>query len=158
MSTKLFPAAIATLLALVLAGCGSGGASQAKNARQLVAQADPICEKIAKEREAANNKLHGKSLSTLAALARIAPPIATAEHQAVARLRTIKAPPSVTSDWNELLAGMELLANDTAKMAVEAKRNDLKGVEALDTSGHQVRERLSTIASRNGFKYCGLTS
>jgi hypothetical protein len=161
MSNKLRLAPIAIVVAIAAAGCGSSNNSTANNSAakaKLVAEADPICKHVAVKREAANASLHGTSKSTLEKLAQLAPKVSVTEHQAVEQLRALKTPASLSQEWQQMLSGIEQLANDTTKLAVVAKANDLKKVEALTASGRKVREKLTVIATRDGFAYCGRTS
>jgi hypothetical protein len=149
---------VAINLALVLAGCGSSGASHAAGTKQLIAQADPICKEIAAKREAANAALHGASLTTMVELARLAPTVAAVEHEAVKRLHALQAPAAVSAEWQKILSGMQTLADDTTQLGVDAKAKDVKKVESISASGRHVREQLAPIAEHVGFKYCGTTS
>jgi hypothetical protein len=158
MPRNLRLATVALVLAIVAAGCGSSGSSG--NA-SLVAEADPICKQVSVERTAANSAISkaGSSTSkTLAVLARVAPPVAADEQRAIVRLRAIKAPSSLASDWQKLLAGMEQLANDATKIGADAKSGHYKDVTSLTASGRKVREQITAIATRDGFTYCGRTS
>jgi hypothetical protein len=158
MPRKLRLAPIAAVVALAAAGCG--GSSSTTKAK-LVAEADTICKRIAVERTAANSQLSKTTESTaktLQTLARIAPPVAAEEQQAIVRLRALKAPSSISADWRKMLAGMEQLADDAAEIGTHAKAKDYKGVVSLTDSGRRLRQALTQIAVRDGFTYCGRTS
>jgi hypothetical protein len=160
MSYKPCAIPLAMLAALAVAGCGGAGSKTLTRA-ELVAHADPVCKQVSTRRTAANEELSkagATSAKGLRLLARVAPGIATYEHQAVDQLRALKAPATLTSDWQQLLAGMQTLADDAAQIGVEAKADKLKKVESITSSGRSVREKLTTIASRDGFAYCGRTS
>jgi hypothetical protein len=160
MPRKLRLAPIAVVVALAVAGCGSSSSSKSGNAK-FVAEADPICEHTLAKRTTANSEVSKVSTSTaktLAVLARVAPPVAAEEHQAIAQLRALKAPASLNSDWRQLLAGMEVLANDATQIGAHAKASEYKAVLSLTASGRKVREGLIPIAARDGFAYCGRTS
>jgi hypothetical protein len=151
-------AALAATAAILVAGCG-GSSSPTRS--PLVAQADPICKQISVERTAANRELQKVGSSTtkqLQVLARVAPGVAADEQRAVARLRTLKAPSSLAGDWQVLLGGMGELADDAAQIGLDAKAKNLKGVQSLTSNGRAVRQRLTAIADRDGFVYCGRTS
>jgi hypothetical protein len=166
MSHKLRLAPIAMTLAIVAAGCGSSNNSTASSPSsgsraQLVALADPICKQVAVERTTANKALEKVAHSTakeLQVLARVAPAVGVQEQQAVTRLRAFSAPGSLSADWQQMLAGMQQLAEDTTKIAADAKAGNLKHVEAVTASGRKVRQQLTTLAARFGFVYCGRTS
>jgi ABC-type enterochelin transport system substrate-binding protein len=149
---------LAALAALTLAACG--GSSKSPRA-ELVAKADPICKQVSVRRKAANealSKAGGTSPKGLQLLARLAPGVAAYELQAVDRLQTLKAPSSLEQEWQHLLAGMHQLAEDAAQIGTQAKANKLKKVESITSSARALRQQLATIASRDGFTYCGTTS
>jgi hypothetical protein len=160
MSHKLRLAPIAMILAVAVAGCGSSNSSTSSRAL-FVAQADPICKQVAVERVTANKALEKVAHSTtkeLQVLARLAPAVGVHEQQAVVRLRALKAPESLSADWQQMIDGMQQLAQDTAKIAVDAKAHNLKHVEAVTVSGRKVRQTLTALAAHFGFAYCGRTS
>jgi hypothetical protein len=153
-------AAVTVLTALAAAGCGSSS-SQPHKTSALVATADPVCHKVAVKREAANAALHevsSSSTKTLQVLARVAPGIASVEHNAVVVLSKLKPSASEATEWDAILLGMRLLAEDTTKLAAAAHANNLIEVRHIDTNGKQLQEKLAVIAKRNGFAYCGVTS
>jgi hypothetical protein len=158
MPRKLRFVPVALVLAIVAAGCGS---SSNTGAAKLIAQADPICKQVSLKRTAANtavSKAGASTSKTLRALARVAPPVAVDEHQAIVRLRALKAPSALSSDWQKLLSGMEQLANDATAIGSDAKAGEYKDITSLTASGRKVREQITAIATRDGFTYCGRTS
>lgn len=158
-TSRLAPVLI--FAALLAAGCGGSGHTTTAGRTALVAQADPICKQVSLKRTAANEALGKAGYSSkkeLEILARVAPPVAADEQQAVERLRTLKAPASLSADWQQMLAGIQELADDAKKIATEAKANNLNGVKSTTASGQQVRQQLTTLAGRLGFSYCGRTS
>jgi hypothetical protein len=160
MSLKRRAIPLAMLAVIALAGCG-GSSSKTLTRAELVAHADPICKQVATRRTTANeqlNKAGATSAKGLQLLAQVAPGVAAYEHEAIDRLRTLKAPTTLTNDWQQLLAGMQTLADDAAQIGVQAKAKQLKRVESITKSGRSVREKLTTIATRDGFTYCGRTS
>jgi hypothetical protein len=160
MSLKPCAIPLAMLAVVALTGCGGSSPTTLTRA-ELVAHADPVCKQVSARRSAANDELTkagATSAKGLQLLARVAPGIAAYEHQAVDQLRTLKAPTTLTSEWRQMLTGMQTLADDTSQIGVEAKANKLKKVESITSSGRSVREKLTTIAARDGFTYCGRTS
>jgi hypothetical protein len=149
------------LIFAAIAATGCGGSSSTSTTKTFVAQADPICKQVAILRTAANtavSKASPSSSKELVVLARVAPAVASDEQQALVRLRALKPPSSLTSDWNVLLTGMQQLASDTTQIASDAKAKKLKGVESVTSSGRKLRQQLTEIATRDGFTYCGRTS
>jgi hypothetical protein len=160
-SSKSRLAVLAVLMSIAAAGCGGGSSSGGGSKAQLVAQADSICKPVAVQRATANTAVGKVSVSTtkeLQLLARLAPPIALVEHSAVARLDVLKAPSSLSRDWQVLLSGIKQLADDTSAIATDAQAKNLKAVESITTSARTLREQLTTIATRDGFTYCGRDS
>src|SRR3984957_2519944 len=159
MSPKHSAVPLATLAAVVIAACG-GSSSTTLTRAELVSHADPICKQVSTRRTAANEELRkagATSAKGLALLARVAPGVAAFEHQAIDRLRTLKPPTTLTNDWQQLLSGMQTLADDAGQIGEEAKAKKLKKIEAITSSGRSVRQQLTTIADRDGFVYCGRT-
>ncbi len=158
MPRTLRLAPIAVVVALAVAGCGTSGSNA--NAK-FVAEADPICKQTLAKRSTANSevsKVGSSTTKTLAVLARVAPPVAAEEHHAIAQLRALKAPASLSTDWRQLLAGMEVLANDASQIGEHAKAHDYAAIVSLTASGRKIREGLIPIAVQGGFTYCGRTS
>jgi hypothetical protein len=157
LTRRLMPVLI--FAAVAVAGCG--GSSGTTTKKDFVAQADPICKQVALERAAANtavSKVSRSQTKELAMLARVAPSVASDEQQAILRLRALTPPSSLGSDWHALLTGMQQLASDATQIASDAKAKKLKGVESVTSSGRKLRQQLTTIATRDGFTYCGRTS
>jgi hypothetical protein len=153
-----FPPAIAlaTVAALLLAGCGGSSASARAKSR-AIAQADAICAQVNARRNAANRQLGPTVTSAvLPKLARLAPGLAAYEHGAVVELRGLAVPSGLAADWRRILAGAEQIATNTVKLGRYSKANDLKAVEALVHEDQQSEQEVSTVASAAGFKHCGL--
>ncbi len=147
------------LLCAVLAIAGCGGVTARG---RFVDQADAICKQVAARRLAANAALSkaGKrsSANALDALAEIAPGVGAYEHDAVLRLSTLKAPASMTQEWQRMLTGMDQLASDTTRLGTDAKSKNVEGGEALLVNSQRVHRELTTLATHEGFTYCGRTS
>jgi outer membrane biogenesis lipoprotein LolB len=144
------------LAALLASGCGSSTSSP--NAK-LVAQADPICRQI-NDRVAAVNKSLGpvrnlRGAQTLHQIAQVGIGLATFEHQAVAQLSALKAPSSLSKDWQTLLSGMQQLANYTAQLAIEAKAKNATLGEETVAKSRTLQSQLVAVATNAGFQYCG---
>ncbi len=145
------------ILAALFAGCG-GGSGSSPNAK-LIAQADPICKQMNARVAAANAALgHVTNLRgahTLQKVAQTGLGLATYEHQVVADLSALKAPSSLSKDWQTLLSGMQQLANYTAQLAVEAKAKNAKLGEETIAKSHELQKQLIAIATHDGFQHCG---
>jgi hypothetical protein len=152
------------LVAVLAVGCGSTSSSPtasqgASTTRSpLVAQADPICQQIAAERQATNTALRHADTSTtklLHALAQKASSTAAYERRQIARLSKLSVPSSIAHDWSELLVGMRQLAGFAERLGPEARSMNSAGVQKLVGESTQIRQRLALIAERDGFTYCG---
>jgi hypothetical protein len=151
-------ALVAVAATLIFAGCGSAGGSGASSSAgsRMIAQADAICKELNAHRKAANNKVGAvTSVSALPKVAAVAPGLATFERGRIAELRTLSAPASISEDWRKILAGTQLLAEDAAKLGIEAKAANLKAVERVIHTDQQKERELITIAITAGFKHCG---
>jgi hypothetical protein len=152
-------APVLILLAIAAAGCGGSGSAPTR--QSFVAQADPICRQVSIVRNSANAAVNKASPSTakeLTVLARVAPSVAADEQQAIAKLRTLTPPSSLSGDWHTLLTGMQQLAGDAGQIATGAKVRNFTEVKSITDSGRQLRQQLTAIATRDGFAYCGRTS
>jgi hypothetical protein len=152
-------APVLILVAIAAAGCGGSGSSPTR--QSFVAQADPICKQVSIVRSSANAAVNHVSPSTvkeLSVLARVAPSVASDEQQAVAKLRTLTPPSSLSGDWRTLLTGMQQLAGDAAQIGAGAKAQNFSEVKSITDSGRQLRQQLTASATRDGFAYCGRTS
>jgi hypothetical protein len=149
--------------AIALAGCGGGSSNNAGGGPKhdkLVAVADPICQRLAEKRAAANASVKAVPGTTgqLKELTQVGPEIAEAEHDAVILLSKLKPSEAEAQEWHAILVGMNALARDTASLVNAAKKNDLSEVHKIDANGQAVRKQLTIIAKRNGFVYCGITT
>jgi hypothetical protein len=146
-------------VAAMLAGCGGSGSDGPSLTRaQLVARATPICRATVKTRVEASKKLEKENTAAgppFAALAASAPALGASQTRAVAQLRKLSPPASLAKDWQSLLAGLQQLADDTAKIGADAKEKNIKAIEAIVSGGTGARTRLVTIAKRDGLEPCG---
>ncbi len=152
--------ALLAIAMLSTLGCGSSQKTGGESST-LVAQADPICQQVAERRAAANAALRASGASTaktLGVLARSAPGVATYEHRAIDQLSALKPPAALASDWRQMLAGMQKLADYATRLGPYALSHNVKGIQALDADGKRIRAGLAAIAARDGFTYCGRTS
>jgi len=157
--------AFVAVAAVILSGCGSSGGSSSSSSSAtvslskagLIAQADPICKEVTIKREVANKAL-AAAKDSLSAVAKAAPEIAADEQQAIVRLRALQAPTALAGDWRTMLAGMQRLATETRELGTLAKSGNTAEAKKVTEGGRQIRKSLATIAARDGFQYCGLTS
>jgi hypothetical protein len=144
------------LVGVLIAGCGSGGSSPQQ---KLVAEADPICASASAKRAEANARLGTvtslSSPTVLKIIGQTAPSVSAYESEAVSKLRRLKAPASLTTDWQTMLTGLQQLANATAQIGSYARSKDVPAAEKVIASSKRTREQLRVIAGRDGFKNCG---
>lgn len=161
-----------TAAALITFGCGNSGrpsthqttiatpsstlvtsqSSLAKGAHpltqaMLITRADTLCEQIATRR---NLLKFGKS----GTLVVILPQIAAYQQALFDGLRNLTPPVSMASEWNQIVADTQTLANSTAKLNHDAETNNARGATPLFTIFAQARLKLHADARRSGFITC----
>lgn len=116
---------------------------------QLIARADTICKRL-------DTKLAAISPANLSMreIARFAPPRAALEQAAVMELSKLAPPASIARDWQQLIAYRRTLMEELFELGRDAKANDAAGIRALSASKKLVHQKLLTVATRDGFKYC----
>jgi hypothetical protein len=141
------------LVALLAGGCGQSEKDK------LIAQADPICKQVNARRASANASLGNvttlRGKGTLAGVAKTALPLATYQHEAVAKLTALKVPSSIAKDWQTMLSGLQQLANYTAQLGLVAKANKPAFGEKLIATSRELQKQLIALAKRDGFQHCG---
>jgi hypothetical protein len=123
----------------------SPGEAQAK--ARLIAQADVICRRF-------NEQLINESRAEAANVSRTAPRNATIEMRAVEELAKLTPPSSLANDWTQILAYRRTLAEELVTVARDAAANNAAGMQALGASKKKIREKLTQLAGRDGFKDC----
>ncbi len=145
---------IVLLIALFVGGCGGQSAKD-----KLIAQADPICKQVNERRAAANASLGNVTTlggkGTLAKVAQTAPALSRFQHEAVAKLSALKAPSSMSKDWQTMLKGLQQLANYTAQIGFVAKAKKAAFGEKLIATSRELQKQLIALAKRDGFQHCG---
>jgi hypothetical protein len=151
-----FALTIALLFALIVAGCGGSTSTSKSPKSKLIASADAICKPLNARRKEANKQVGAvTSAASLPKVARIAPGLATDEHSALAELRKLTAPAKLAGSWQKILAGMQELADNTAKLGEDASAGDLKSVEGVIHVDQQKERELIAVAANAGFAHCG---
>ena len=134
----------ATMLGIV--GCG-GGSPATLTSSQLIAKADPICEKSNAELHKALLVPKWKSLPGPAAY------FATYERRASAEMAGLRAPMALASDWRAIVLSYRQLGEDMAKLGAEAKVRPKPDIRFAAQMIKMQHER-AVIARRNGFTSC----
>jgi hypothetical protein len=150
---RFLPPLAVGLIALLVAGCGGSQAGS-----QLAAKADPICEGTNAKRTAADASLGPatslNSPTVLAGLAKTAPGLAAYDTAAVGQLRKLRAPSSLAGYWTSMLADLQQLAEDTARLGAYAKEKNVKAAESLLSGSRGTRRQLVALATRTGLTPC----
>jgi hypothetical protein len=130
---------------------GASGASGAAGLPQspFIARADAICRGL-------DSRLAAVKPASLRVpeIARFAPPRAALEKTAVTELSRLTPPRSIARDWRLMITYRRTLAEELAKLGQNAKVGDARGIQALAVSKKRVHQKLFTVATREGFKYC----
>jgi hypothetical protein len=183
MSSKL--SLIVALAALAASGCGGGDTNTASSTsastatattntsansatadegsakRQLIATADPICEAMNARTAAASAVFNGAGNltdpQTVKKVAHTGLALANEQHGVVAQLSALKAPPSLAQHWKILLEALQVVANYTAQLGLEAKTKNIAIGEETIRKTHETRRLLKSIAQQDGFRHCGRT-
>jgi hypothetical protein len=117
---------------------------------ELIARADAICQRV-------NAKRALITIRTRQDYARLLP-LATYEQAALVELGKLTAPTSMASDWRQILADGQTLADDTAKLGEDVKANYLTTARRLFAITVQVQRQMLATARRDGFRDCARAS
>lgn len=117
---------------------------------QWIAKGDAICARVNAELETVSSK-------TIAELRRTLPQSAAYERVAVAELAKLVPPTAMVNDWQQFLTDTLQSAEDAVKLgeSVGPGQDVLKS--PLATTIRAVREQMTKVAKRDGFKACSLT-
>lgn len=117
----------------------------------LITRGDAICGRVNLKRTT-TPVVNGRDF------ARIVPEIAAYEQAAVAEMAKLIPPASMTNDWKRIVAGTQVIADDTTKVGEYAVANKLQAARPLYLSGTKIQKRILIIAKRDGFKECSHVS
>jgi hypothetical protein len=144
--TRLVALALAASV-LATSGCGSSGNSSKPLTRsELIAKANAICRRVYIRRVALK-------ITKQQDYARIEPQLAAYELAALAEMRKLTPPASMTSDWQQIIAGAQIIADLTKKFGEYAKAHELGRTRTLYSMAAKVPPSLAT-AKRDGFSDC----
>jgi hypothetical protein len=118
------------------------------SASRVIAKADAICRRVNSELTAAPP---GFAISQIA---RSAPRNAALEERAIAELSRIRPPAVLARDWRSIIGYRRILAQELLKLVRYAKANDARAIQTLAASKKRVHQKLSALATRDGFKDC----
>jgi len=140
-------AAVGGSAAGATAGVQSVRSSQSPVDARLIASADVICRRV-------NKELSGASRPQPSEIARTAPRNAAIELRGVGELSKLTPPASLAGDWTQILAYRRTLAQELVALGHAATAGDAAGMRALGASKKRVRQKLTQLAARDGFKDC----
>lgn len=78
------------------------------------------------------------------------------EQRALAELNTLTAPPGLARDWQLLLSYRHELASELGALVPYAKAGDTQRIDSLARSKRRTHRALLVVASRAGFRDCGV--
>lgn len=139
----IFAACLVSPLAVV--GCGKS--STALTRSELIAKADAICKDLNAEREGAKAVAESKLGPTILLLGKH-------EQAAVTRLRKLRAPGSLSSDWQSILAADQTLAQYTLNYGSYIASHNIVAARIQIRTAGEVQNRMKQTASEDGFKDC----
>jgi hypothetical protein len=128
--SRLCSAAVAAVLPLVVAGCGSSGDAAALTPAQYRAKANAICRVVAKKAPPFPGRRSGKGLVTTANL--VKPYLEKSlglERDALRRFRALVAPRSQQQAVNELATAQDGRIFDLQQALDSAKAGDARGFQ-----------------------------
>jgi hypothetical protein len=154
MTRRLCPTIALAVAALLAAGCG--GQSPLSRAA-LVQRADAICKRIGARRAVANATVGSVTTQhALKELVHVVPAVVFYERKAIAEMRKLKPPTTLSADWQKLLVGAQERANNTVQIYTLAKARNLEGAQAVILHSRPAEQRLAVLARHDGFTRCGI--
>jgi hypothetical protein len=89
---------------------------------------------------------------------RYLPQAAAYDQAEIAELSKLEAPASMASDWQEILAANQIIAENTIKVAQFVKVNNTYAAHAMVVAATQAQDQMISTAQRDGFKDCARAS
>ncbi|MFL5823495.1 MAG: hypothetical protein ACJ764_08655 [Solirubrobacteraceae bacterium] len=145
---------LATLAALVLAGCGGGGSTgsgtgtSASGGSSFVSRADFVCRTRNDAQVAANQNLNGSASGAV----RFTTALGTAYQKEIVGLKALSAPASAHSPFEAFIADQESILNNVHAATQDAQKGDVNGYKT-----EQGRAFATEIASLPKASAAGLT-
>jgi hypothetical protein len=142
--------AAVVLTAMALTVCGGCGASSKPLTRaELTAKADAICKRVSAKLATVN-----KQASNQQGIAQVAPRLASFEQTELAELSKLTPPSELANDWKTIVAGAQMLAENTAKLGEYAQAKDVKGAQGLIGSSERTQRQMLATVRRDGLTAC----
>ncbi len=167
---RLLPA---LLLATVLAMTGCGGSSKdtpttsaaasAANSTpattptvtrdtspsSMIATAETICRRLNTE-----VATHSTTIKSLTAIARTADHLAHLEQSALGELAKLKAPATLSHEWQLIIADRQKLANNLIDLSRDAQHKEITKFDSIGASNNTIEHELLATGKRAGLNYC----
>ncbi len=136
-----------SLVALVVAGCGGGGAKTLSKA-DFVKQANAACQRYHDASQKIGNP------QSFDDLARMTPKVQVEFDKLIADLKGIKPPSALEKDYNELQATAQTEKGLLADLASAATAKDAAKISELGKSASAQNKGKDAIATRLGLTAC----
>jgi hypothetical protein len=114
---------------------------------EWIAKGDSICTR-------ANTKLNATTIKTSQDFARILPQAAVYDHNEAAELSKLVPPTAMTTNWAQIIAGIQKFSEYSAKAGEYAKANNIKATTTTLITANKVQAEFAAAAKRDGFKVC----
>jgi hypothetical protein len=138
------------LSALAAAAMGCGSSPKPLTRAELTSKADAICRTVTAKLEVATKG----GVSSLQAIARLAPKLLAFEQTALVELGKLVPPAELEADWKQFVAGAQALVEYTAKLGEYVSRKETQPIKNVIASASATQKQMSAIAKRNGLKDC----
>jgi hypothetical protein len=140
---------VATLATIALTGCGS---TKPLTRAQLVSKANSLCSHVQAKMKAAG------VAKTTQEYAKIAKKLAGFEQQQLESMRKLKPPPSMASDWKQMIEGAEEITEDAGTLSTDIQLKKDKAAGAVLQQIGAEEKKLAPIVQRDGFHSCSQLS
>jgi hypothetical protein len=144
--TPRFTGVVVTVLALVAAGCGGGGAPLSRS--ELAAKADEICARYTKKIDAVPAP---RTISDVPAYVVLVKPYL---ERGVDALASLHPPASLKSTYDAWMSTQREALTQTDELRRAAERNDLVGVNRMIQVLNERNKRGNALAEQLGADVC----
>lgn len=139
-----FLPATAAALALLVAGCGGGGALSKSD---LIAKADVICADAKKKIDGLGTPDSADKLKEFAGKA------SDLVKDQASKLKALEPPADVKADWDKAMGLLDKQVELAKKLADNA--DDPAKIQEVATEGNAINTEATAIAKKIGLKTCG---
>jgi hypothetical protein len=156
---------------VAMSGCGGGSSAATGSAggasssgspvsnrspaeARLIARADAICNHL-NIQLTAYEAIRPKETGTVEQeIVRRVPINEALERRALRELAKLAPPPSLAHDWDTMQGYRQALISQLRAFVREARRHDTQAVKAVYAAKKNFHGKLTTVATRDGFKDC----